>query len=282
MTIRRAFLDLPDGQLHYRRAGPGPGPGRGTGTPILLLHASPGSSRQLEPLIAALAERYDVIAPDTPGNGDSTPLPIAVPTIADYAARLPALLDALGLDRVAVYGSHTGAAIAVELAILAPDRVERLILDGIGLFTPAQRDDQLARYAPAFTPDRDGAYLIRAFQFCRDQYLFYPWYDRTRAARRDSGLRPAADLHAWLVEVLKAAETYPLAYHAAFAWDAVGRLPQVGRPMLLMAAADDPLALCTRDAASLTDGARFAALPRYDAVEFATCRTQLMIRFLTG
>ncbi len=276
MMIRRAFLDLPDGQLHYRRAGPG------TASLILLLHASPGSSRQLVPLIAGLAERYDVIAPDTPGNGDSTPLPIDAPTIADYAARLPALLDALGLDRVAVYGSHTGAAIAVELAILAPDRVDRLILDGVGIFTPDQRDEQLARYAPAFTPDLDGAYLMRAFQFCRDQYLFYPWYDRTRAGRRDSGLRPAADLHAWLVEVLKAAETYPLAYHAAFAWDAVGRLPRVAKPVLLMAAADDPLAQCTQDAASLTRGARFVALPRYDAHDFAPYRMQTMIAFLTG
>ncbi|MGA1797240.1 alpha/beta hydrolase [Sphingomonas sp. 4RDLI-65] len=276
MTIRRVFIDLPDGQLHYRRAGPV----TGTASPIFLLHASPGSSRQLVPLIAGLAERYDVVAPDTPGNGDSTPLPIAAPTIADYAARLPALLDALGLDRVAVYGSHTGAAIAVELAILAPDRVDRLILDGIGIFTPEQRDEQLARYAPAFTPDLDGGYLMRAFQFCRDQYLFYPWYDRTRTGRRDGGVRPAADLHAWLVEVLKAAETYPLAYHAAFAWDAVVRLPLAEQRMLLLAAEDDPLAEVTRDAERLVAEGRFVALPRYDAPHFGPRRIALIAQFL--
>ncbi len=271
-AIRRAFIDLDEGQIHYRRSG--------SGLPILLLHASPGSSRQLVPLITALAHRFDVIAPDTAGNGDSTPLEITAPTIADYAARLPFLLDALGIDRVAVYGSHTGASIAVELAILAPDRVGSLILDGVGIFTPDQRDEQLARYAPPFTPDLDGAYLIRAFQFCRDQYLFYPWYDRTRAGRRDSGLRPAADLHAWLLEVLKAAETYPLSYHAAFLWDAIGRLPLAAQPVLLTAADDDPLITATRDAEALLRNGRFCGLPRYDAADFAVRRTALFTKFM--
>ena len=76
--IRRAFADLPTRQVHYRRAGEGP--------PLLMIHASPGSSKQLEGKITALAATRSVIAPDTPGNGDSTPLLVAAPEMADYAA----------------------------------------------------------------------------------------------------------------------------------------------------------------------------------------------------
>lgn len=272
MKIRRAFLDLPDGHIHYRRAG--------QGRPLLAIHASPGSSRQLESLISGLAETFEVIAPDTAGNGDSTPLANEAPVIADYAERLPMLLDALGLDRVDVYGSHTGASIASELAILFPKRVGRVIIEGVGVFTPEERDRHLAFYAHPFTPDLDGAYLMRAFQFCRDQYLFYPWYDRTRGARRDGGLRPVADLHAWLTEVLKAATTYHLGYRAAFAWDAQVRLPQIAQPALVIAAVDDPLFACTRDVVPSMANARFVGMPRFDALDFASARLGLINDFL--
>jgi pimeloyl-ACP methyl ester carboxylesterase len=66
IEIKRGFADVAHGQMHYRQAG--------VGVPLLTLHASPGSSRQLMPLIADLAAGAQVIAPDTPGNGDSPAL----------------------------------------------------------------------------------------------------------------------------------------------------------------------------------------------------------------
>ena len=91
MKIRREFVDLATGQVHYRTAG--------RSDPILCIHASPGSSRQLVPLLDGLAHAFRVIAPDTPGHGDSEPFGRDNPTIVDFAARLPALLDALAIDR---------------------------------------------------------------------------------------------------------------------------------------------------------------------------------------
>ena len=121
--IRRAFADLPDRQVHFRHGG-------GDGVPLVMLHASPGSSKQLEPLLAAMSMTRHVIAPDMPGNGDSTPLALPSPRIADYAAATLEFLDALALDEVDLYGSHTGGCVATELAILAPGRVRKVILDG--------------------------------------------------------------------------------------------------------------------------------------------------------
>jgi len=273
-VIRRGFADLAHGQIHYRSAG--------TGAPLLALHASPGSSKQIVKLISDLAGGRRVIAPDTAGNGDSERLPLEAPLISDLAAVLPAFLDALGLDQVDLYGSHTGAAIATELAILVPGRIRRVVLDGVQVLTPEARADILRRYAHPFPADLDGAYLMRVFQFCRDQYVFYPWYDRTRQGQRSGGLPEPGDLHNWVVEVLKANETYHLNYRAAFQWEALQRLRLLTIPALVIAAENDPLAEETSQAASVLKDGRFVALPRSDAADFRARRLTAIEAFLAG
>ena len=56
-------------QVHYRRAGTGP--------TLLLLHQSPQSSREFEPLMQVWGENFTVIAADAPGYGLSDPLGVA-------------------------------------------------------------------------------------------------------------------------------------------------------------------------------------------------------------
>ncbi|TVV76551.1 alpha/beta fold hydrolase [Sphingomonas solaris] len=271
-TIKRGFADVPHGQMHYRHAGDGP--------PLLMLHASPGSSRQLVGMIGEFAKTHRVLAPDTPGNGDSVAMVDREPTIVELAGAAERFLDAMEVDKVDLYGSHTGAAIAAELAIAAPTRINAVVLDGVSLMTPEELEDILANYAFPFPADREGAYLARVFQFCRDQYLFFPWYDRTRGGRRDSGLGSAADIHAWVVEVLKANETYHLNYRAAFKWDAGERLPLLSCPTLLTAAETDPLLEGTAALAGVVPGSRYAALPRSDAPDFADRRAAAIRDFL--
>lgn len=274
--IRRGFVNLAHGQMHYRHAG-----NQGE-ILLLLLHASPGSSRQLARIIEDFASDHRVVAPDTPGNGDSEPLPLAEPTVADLAQAMLQFLDAMGLATVRVYGSHTGAAIAAELAILAPDRVSALVLDGVSLFEGDELKDVLANYAQPFEPDLDGAYLTRLFQFCRDQYLFFPWYRRTRDSRRDSGIGSADDLHAWVVEVMKASTSYHRNYLAAFRWDAVERLSLVPCRTLMTAAANDPLVATTRRLEAQLSHGRFLELPRTDAADFRSVRKSAFDSFLRG
>ena len=103
MRIYRRFLDIEDGQIHYREAG------LENTVKVLMLHASPGSSKQLEPLIARLAENFHVFAPDTLGNGDSMAPLQDQPEIADYANVMIEFLDRLELNKVHLYGTHTGA-----------------------------------------------------------------------------------------------------------------------------------------------------------------------------
>ena len=250
--IRRRFADLPDRQVHYRCAGEGP--------PLVMIHASPGSSKQLEGKIESLARSRSIIAPDTPSNGDSTPLPIEAPQIGDYAEALLQFLDAIGMERCDVYGTHTGANIGLEFAIRHPGRVRRLILDGVGVYPEAERAEMLARYAHPFEPDLIGSQFLKAFMFCRDQYVFWPWFDTSREGRRDGGLPAPQVLHDWVLEVAKATRTYHLGYRAAFAYEAAEQLPKLARPVLLMASESDPLFDHTRRAAALRPATRFAAL----------------------
>jgi pimeloyl-ACP methyl ester carboxylesterase len=270
--IRRAFADLKTRQVHYRHAGEGP--------PLLMLHASPGSSKQLEGKIEALARHRRVIAPDTPGHGDSGPLPLAAPRIGDYAGAVIEFLEAIGLDRCDVYGSHTGASIAMELSILSPARVGKVVLDGIGLHTEADRQTYLSSYARPMKPTLDGTHLLQAFMFCRDQYLFWPWFETAAANRREGGLPAPEVLHDWVVEVCKALTTYHLAYNAAFANRAEDRLPLMTQDVLFLAGANDPLLDGTRRAAAMTGRGRLHLLGHTASAGFADAMASAVEAFL--
>ena len=234
--IRRGFVEVAEGQVHYRTAG-----WDRPGLPLLMLHASPGSARMLEPLISTLGQRRRVVATDTLGNGDSSPPAGTAPEIAYFADAHRRALDALGIERFDVYGSHTGANIACELAIAFPRRVRRLILDGVSLYTPAERADMLTHYAPGVTIDLNGSQFTWIWHFVRDVYLFWPWYRRDAAHRRPTGLPGADELHDKAVEVIKAARTYHLSYRAAIGYDKEPRLPLVQVPTLLACAKSDML-----------------------------------------
>ena len=257
-VIRRGFVDVAEGQVHYREAGWA----AASSLPLVMLHASPGSAKLLEPLMGQFGRRRRVVATDTLGNGDSSPPVGTVPVIGYFADAHVRALDGLGLGRFDLYGSHTGANIACEIAIAYPHRVNRLILDGISLYSPLERADMLQHYAPDVTIDLEGSQFHRIWNFVRDTYLFWPWYRRDAASRRSLGLPSADDLHVKVVEVLKAARTYPLAYRAAIGYDKAPRLPMVAAPTLLACARSDMFmayfeqvqALMPRATPLLTDG----------------------------
>lgn len=105
------------------------------GPPILLLHGGGIDSASLSWRLAleALAPYYRVYAPDLPGYGASDKPNIAYTTefFIDFVQKL---LDALRLSRVSLIGLSMGGAIALGVALRAPERVEKLVLvDSYGL-----------------------------------------------------------------------------------------------------------------------------------------------------
>lgn len=234
--IDRGFLRLAEGLIHYRSAGRAMADTR----PLYMAHAGPGSSLWLAGLAAELARGRRVIAPDMLGNGDSAPPARTDTDIAYYADCALRTIDMLGFDRVDFYGSHTGAMIGVELARTHPERVGKLVLDGVVLMPPDERARMLDHYAPAMQPDPHGGQFAWAYQFCRDMFLFYPYFDRDPDHRTANGVPPAEMLHAFTVDVLKALTTYHCAYRAAFAYDMAAALAGSRHELLLVCGASDP------------------------------------------
>lgn len=100
---------------------------RGSGPPVLICHGAPGGYDQALVLGSALADAgFRVIAPSRPGFL-RTPLTTGL-LFEDQADALAALLDQIGVQRVAVLGFSTGAQVAARLAARHPDRVSALVL----------------------------------------------------------------------------------------------------------------------------------------------------------
>lgn len=99
----------------------------GDGPPLLLLHGWPQTWYAWRHLMPALAEDFTVIAPDQRGIGLSDK-PAEGYDTGSLAADMVALMDALGHDRFALYGTDTGMPIAYALAADHPDRLDRLVV----------------------------------------------------------------------------------------------------------------------------------------------------------
>ena len=121
--------------IHYRTQQVGPvevfyrEAGRVDAPVLLLLHGFPTASHMFRDLIPALADRYRVIAPDLPGFGLTT---APARDTFDYsfdklAEVIGQFVDALGLDRYALYIFDYGAPIGLRLAMAHPERVTAII-----------------------------------------------------------------------------------------------------------------------------------------------------------
>ena len=270
--ISRRFVDTPQGQLHLRQSGAG-------GLPLLMIHQSPGSAESLEPMISHLASDRLVLAPDTLGNGHSDKPPVDHAEIGYYAGVLSAALDELGVDRVDVWGSHTGALIAIEFAVRYPDRVRSLGLDGITLFEPAFVDEALANYFPPLEADMHGLHLLRAWLIRLDMYLFWPWYNHTAAGANVRPLPEVGALKQWADDLLASGRSWRVAYRAAFEYPTRDRLPLLTRPTLLATSPVDPLRFYSEEAARISDSITVAESQGYVTPEAARNTAELYRAF---
>lgn len=94
---------------------------------IVLIHGSPVGSMALKEVYPLLQEDARVIVPDLPGFGASTI------HIEDYSTRagahyVLALLDKLGIERAYFAGYSMGGGVILNIADIAPERVESLIM----------------------------------------------------------------------------------------------------------------------------------------------------------
>ncbi len=213
----------------------------GAGAPVLLIHGSPNAADALLPVIERLCQDFLVIAPDTPGNGASDPLPDRTASAAAYADALAALLQVLKLPRVGVYGFHTGAVFAAELARRHPDRIAALVCEGYPLWTEAEAAQFGEGYLRPLVPQEDGSHLAALWSRIIDQNWFFPWHRQDQPRSVDQDLNDLDRLHDQAMGFLNAGDAYRAPYAPALKPDGTRRLAELTAPTLLTCAAADVL-----------------------------------------
>lgn len=108
--------------LYYETHGPA------DGTPLILSSGLGGSAAYWTPNIAALAERYRVIAYDHRGTGRSDRALPDVVTVDDLADDILALMDGLGIERASIIGHAAGGVAGLALTRKADHRLGKLIV----------------------------------------------------------------------------------------------------------------------------------------------------------
>ena len=133
--VHYRYVEADGVRVFYREAG---NPERPT---LLLLHGYPSASYQFRDLIPLLSDTFHLVAPDLPGFG-FTEVPDERHYVYSFDAlgeTLTAFVDALKLERYALYMFDYGAPSGLRLALARPERVTGLIsqngnayLEGLG------------------------------------------------------------------------------------------------------------------------------------------------------
>ncbi len=240
VPVRKGYADGRFGQIHYRISQPALATGH---PPLLCFHMSPNSGRIYETFLKHMGADRFAVAPDTPGFGDSDPPPTQ-PDIADYAAAMGDLMDALGFATVDVMGYHTGSETCIELALQRPEQVRRLVLVSAPIFTDAELAEHRAHYARdelladgSHAAERWRAHLYWAMEGWTPQHVAQQFPDALR--------RPTIS---WW------------GHSAAFSYPTADRLAQVRQPVLVLNPEDD-LHEQTRRAEGVLGNGRIHELP---------------------
>jgi pimeloyl-ACP methyl ester carboxylesterase len=151
------------------------------------------------------------------------------------------VIGSLGVTRVDLYGTHTGASIALEAALRGAKQIRKVVFDGLPMFTAEERADHLANYIPPFEIRWDGSHVVWAWNFLRNMSVFYPWYHMD--ARHSTGRAPdTALLHERVVDLMKAGPGYARGYRAVYRYDPREALAKLSAEAMLCVSREDVLA----------------------------------------
>lgn len=215
--IRKGYVDVVGGQIHYRHRA-------GRGTPIVCLHQTASSSAMFERVLSLWSGHQPLYALDTPGFGGSYE-PDGQPTMADYAAVLLEAVRALGIERMHLFGHHTGASIAIEMADAAPERVDSLAMIGPVTITRDEAALFKSVYPKDFALRADGSHVQRMWDYVAE-----------------IGGASSVELHhREFVDTARAWAGHIRVYNAIWDQDFTALYRRVRAPMLIMCSPNDVL-----------------------------------------
>lgn len=226
----------------------------GDGPPVVLLHAGIADSRMWDEQMPSFSRRHRIIRYDLRGFGRSD-LPAET---KPWSARedLVALLDTLELERASLVGCSNGGRVALETALVAPERVEALVLVGPGL-----ADHDWSEEMERIDSEEEAAFERGDYETVAD-LMVRTWVDgpRRRPGEVDAHVRER-------VRAMQLGDARRMGEHLAAGGELVPearldppagtRLGEVAAPTLVLVGAEDVDDI-HRIADRLTDGIRGA------------------------
>ncbi len=225
-------------QLYYERVGSGP--------PLLLIHGLGSSGDDWAFQLDDFSREHTLILPDLRGSGRSHK-PSGPYSIPQFASDLWALLDALAIGQLDIVGFSLGGAIAQEMALMRPTRVQRMVLCNA---LANYRTDTWRKWAEAHVQ----LVLVRLLGLRRTAKLIanrlFPHKDQAPKRQRVIDVVGANPRAAYLATV-----------HALIGWSSLERLPELRCKTLIISAEFDytPLAEKRAEAAHFPN-ARFEVI----------------------
>lgn len=258
-------VSINDVKLHYEV--------QGSGDPLLMVMGLGSSSASWDPgLIADLARQFRVITYDNRGTGRSDKPDIPY-SLEMFAADAVALLDALGLDRVHLFGVSMGGMIAQEFALRDGPRLRTLTL-GCTTFGGRNAVPPPPESIKLLTAPRDGA--------AEEEIIRRGW----PLAFTPAFIRDHRDKLEAAIPRLLANPTPVFAYKrhldATYGLKTYDRLPAIGTPTLVITGADDVL-IPARNAEILAErirGARLRIIPAAGHAFFNEVPEQFLAAFV--
>src|SRR5438132_12027404 len=139
--------------------------------PLLVLHGGPGSAHDALEGLGALAQQgRRVVFYDQLGSGDSDrPDDRSLWTVETFLDQLRSVREALGLERLHLFGSSWGGMLALEYALTRPEGLASLVLNSTPTSAPrwAEETARLAAALPEGLDEKQAEDEFKRRHICR-------------------------------------------------------------------------------------------------------------------
>ena len=196
----------------------------GEGEPLLLLHSGAQTTRMWDEFVERFSENYKLIIPDLRGHGGSTN-PDGLFTTRQFAEDIFALLDHLDVDHVRAAGASAGAMTLLHMATRQPDRIEAMIVIGVGTYIPTECRQILAIVTTDGLPEAAWAQLRAKHRHGDDQIrALYAWIASLADSYNDMTFTPPL-LATITAPTLVVHGDRDYCFPASMAWDIYQAIP---------------------------------------------------------
>ena len=171
------YVSRKDGRVYYDQ--------RGNGEPLIFMHAVGLSGWSWRKVIDSFAEHFTCYNIDLPGY-DHSDVPARQYSIEDFTDAVVDVMNNAGIAQTKIVGDHSGAMMAVDLARRYPQRVERMVLDGMPYWNKESgRAFFEKNFRPQHTDTTSYDIPVSPMWTYEEALVHYPSWDKELWAKRE-------------------------------------------------------------------------------------------------